>query len=233
MLISKNELDSKTSRELIPLECLGCGKTHYRTKNLIQRILKGSFNGTNKGCYCSIECKRIYKRIPKIKCNCKQCGNELERMPRNLTKNVFCNHTCSAKYNNIRKLTITNICMMCMIKFKPKRSNRNTKYCSPKCKQEYKIQEWNKKIESGNYKSAGSGNKRLKDYLIRNRGFKCEDCKLSIWKNLSMPLTIHHIDGNATNNLPYNLKLLCWNCHALTDNYGSKNKKSTRILRYI
>jgi predicted HNH restriction endonuclease len=45
----------------------------------------------------------------------------------------------------------------------------------------------------------------------------------------NIPLQIHHIDGDATNNKEENLQLLCPNCHTLTENYGSLNKNATRV----
>ena len=38
-----------------------------------------------------------------------------------------------------------------------------------------------------------------------------------------IPLEVHHIDGDSLNNEMSNLKLLCPNCHAFTDNYRGKN----------
>ena len=41
-------------------------------------------------------------------------------------------------------------------------------------------------------------------------------------------LQIHHKDGDCTNNKPNNLMVLCPNCHAMTENFGSRNKNATR-----
>ena len=41
--------------------------------------------------------------------------------------------------------------------------------------------------------------------------------------NVSIPLEVHHINGNNKDNDPLNLMLLCPNCHALTDSYRGKN----------
>jgi len=89
------------------------------------------------------------------------------------------------------------------------------------------------KIDSGEYvvKPLG-GNTTLKKYLINRRGKRCEVCKNEKWMDVEIPLTTHHIDGNANNNCSSNLQLLCCNCHALTSNYGRKNKNSARINRY-
>ena len=100
MLISKTELDSKKSREPIPLECLQCGDTHYRPKNTILRILNGSLKGTNKGCYCSKKCIHKHKKNSKSY-SCKKCGKRIERTPSQIDgENVFCSSSCSATYFN-------------------------------------------------------------------------------------------------------------------------------------
>lgn len=54
----------------------------------------------------------------------------------------------------------------------------------------------------------------------------CEKCLREEWNCQSIPLELHHIDGNRFNNEINNLQILCPNCHAQTDNYsGKKNKK--------
>lgn len=69
----------------------------------------------------------------------------------------------------------------------------------------------------------------LKKHIIKDRGHKCEICLLELWNSLLIPLEIHHIDGDRTNNVLDNLQLLCCNCHAQTDSYrGRKNKISAR-----
>lgn len=40
------------------------------------------------------------------------------------------------------------------------------------------------------------------------------------------------IDGDCYNNNLTNLQVLCPNCHAMTENYGRRNTKSTRKKRY-
>ena len=63
--------------------------------------------------------------------------------------------------------------------------------------------------------------KRLKEI----RDWKCEICGLNEWMGKTLPLEVHHIDGNNYNNELSNLQILCPNCHSLTDNWRSRNKK--------
>lgn len=74
---------------------------------------------------------------------------------------------------------------------------------------------------------------RLKEKLF-SEGVKqktCECCGLSSWLGEPIPLELHHIDGDKTNNTLENLQVLCPNCHAKTDNYRGKNIKSARAKR--
>lgn len=68
---------------------------------------------------------------------------------------------------------------------------------------------------------------RLRLRLISENIFehKCSSCNLNTWKDRPIPLELDHIDGNHSNNNLDNLRLLCPNCHSLTDTFRGKNKK--------
>jgi len=63
--------------------------------------------------------------------------------------------------------------------------------------------------------------KSIRKCLIDIRGYQCEKCK-----NTELPLDMHHIDGNNHNNNYENLKLLCKNCHGLTESYADKKSNT-------
>lgn len=65
--------------------------------------------------------------------------------------------------------------------------------------------------------------KIIKRIILSERGESCENCGLSEWLGIKIRLDMHHIDGNPDNNNRENLKLLCPNCHSLTENYGARN----------
>ena len=73
----------------------------------------------------------------------------------------------------------------------------------------------------------------VKRHLIETRGDKCEDCGFSgvNRKTGNSIIQMDHINGNCFDNTPENLKLLCPNCHAMTETYGSLNKGSGRAHR--
>ena len=86
-------------------------------------------------------------------------------------------------------------------------------------------QGWNK--DNFDYSRFTYGNAiksaNAKDALVALRGHKCENCGLTEWLGEEIPLEVHHQDGDHLNNELDNLKLLCPNCHAKTENYRGKN----------
>lgn len=79
-------------------------------------------------------------------------------------------------------------------------------------------------INSGLYISSH----KLRLRLLRDgiKEHKCESCGSDQWMGLPIPLELDHIDGNHFNNCLDNLRILCPNCHALTDTHaGKKNKR--------
>jgi hypothetical protein len=73
----------------------------------------------------------------------------------------------------------------------------------------------------------------IKKFLIGERGYSCETCQISSWKDKPLSLDLHHIDGDHTNNRKENLQLLCPNCHSQTDNYRNKKKGSTGVTNML
>ena len=74
-------------------------------------------------------------------------------------------------------------------------------------------------VQNSNYRCSW----RLREHYKKSTGISyCENCGLREWQGMPIPLEIHHIDGNNTNNLMSNLQLLCPNCHALTSNYRGR-----------
>lgn len=56
----------------------------------------------------------------------------------------------------------------------------------------------------------------------------CEECGLDEeWNGKPITLQLDHVDGNSTNHLLDNLKILCPNCHSQTDTFAGRNVKTT------
>lgn len=72
---------------------------------------------------------------------------------------------------------------------------------------------------------------RLRVWLTEDHGYNCARCGIDSYNGLPITLQVDHIDGNAGNNLPSNLRLLCPNCHSQTETFGGKNKGNGRKAR--
>lgn len=156
------------------------------------------------------------ERIERYNLNPKKCPECLKPIPYGKDKRtICCSQKCAAKHGILggkRRGNPRRHCKQCS---KPLSYNTKGCYCI-KCKS---IVETEYKIEH----KLPITEERLRRYLKNIRGHQCEECKLSTWNNKPIPLDVHHIDGRWDNNKLNNLKLLCKNCHALTDSYGSKN----------
>jgi hypothetical protein len=117
-----------------------------------------------------------------------------------------------------------------------KQLERNKKYCSKECERKHKeklfLDEWKNGTNNGMSGLYGIS-KIIRDYLFKKYNNKCEKCG---WGEVNphtgkIPLQVHHIDGECTNNSEENLQLLCPNCHSLTETFGSLNKNSKRVFR--
>ena len=159
--------------------------------------------------------------------------------------NSICAHGFSTKCNReeiSRKVSKTlggknykpkeKFCLCCGKKL----THSQRKFCTNYCTSEYYyllfINRWKLNIENG-ISGKGSTSRHLKKYLLKKYYNSCQKCGWNIINKYlnSLPLELHHIDGDYTNNREENLELLCPNCHSLTSTYKASNKKSKRTHR--
>lgn len=135
------------------------------------------------------------------------------------------------------------ICEFCNKEFKFKGYSFNHKFCSLKC-----VHARNKKLgserEEQRYLNWISGLKldivnprpTMKTFVMRRDGYKCAVCSITEWNNKPITLWLDHIEGDASNNLPNNLRLICPNCDSQSDTFGAKNygkgRKSRGMKQY-
>ncbi len=187
-----------------------------------QRIIIGAKNSAQ------IQKDRKKQRIVNYVQNpnkCKRCGIPLDYEKR---RNKYCSKSCSASVSNagVRRHGISPIVHPCK---KCGEATTNKSFCSKDCQLSFPQVEIWRAIEKGTW---NGDPKTLRKFLLANRGHQCEQCNRKKWRGQAIPLTVHHQDGNAINNVLNNLELLCWNCHALTNNFGRKNQSSSRVYRY-
>lgn len=163
--------------------------------------------------------------------HCKQCRVLLDYADR---KKTFCSSSCSATYNNARRKTkadlVSWLCENCS-KEHTSVKWRAGKYCDSICAGEHrtkmKVNAWLN--EGKDWKTQVPG--WAKKYLKSIRGEGCEICGIVDWNGKPIVLECDHIDGDHTNNMPENLRLICPNCHSQTDTYKAKNVGKGRKYR--
>jgi len=207
----------------------------FEIDNAIDLITDGkSYNDIGKilnRTSSSIRCKLIklgyqYLEEQKIERICLNCLETFKTFRKSDRK--FCNHSCSAVYNNkkrIYKKGDLHNCLNCGKEI----SNKNI-YCDNKCQGEEKTKVIYKKIENGDTTLT---ERNYRSYLINKFGNQCMECG---WNEINpttkkVPIQLEHIDGNSDNHNLTNLKLLCPNCHSLTPTFGALNKGNGRSIR--
>ena len=180
--------------------------------------------------------QKLQERIDSYQKNpvkCKNCHKDLIYQDRH---KIFCDSSCSATFNNIKRGRRTTpkkwSCTNCG-KEHQVHSWKVGKYCDVKCQQSYqtkeRIRQWLDEGKSWNLQVP----QWAKNYLAETRGYCCEVCGISEWTGKKLSLECDHIDGRHTNNDPSNLRLICPNCHSLTDTYKAKNTGNGRSYRRI
>jgi 5-methylcytosine-specific restriction endonuclease McrA len=71
----------------------------------------------------------------------------------------------------------------------------------------------------------------IRKVLTEIRGYTCSCCGISDYNSKPLTLQVDHTDGNAGNNSPDNLRLICPNCHSQTDTFSARNKGNGRAAR--
>ena len=140
-------------------------------------------------------------------------AKNFERFTGRSYTNKFCSRSCSSSYNNKKKgnkpFIEHTVCKYCGKDLYKKHSK--TKYCSWECQHKYEQEEYIKRWKNGdeNGLSGRYGiSARIRTYLFEKFDSKCQVCG---WgeenkKTHKIPLQIHHIDGDCTNNKEENLQ---------------------------
>lgn len=153
-----------------------------------------------------------YDKNPNL---CKSCNIPLSY---NKKRNTYCSHSCAATFNNSkypkRKEEFQNSCIIC------DNLTHNKYYCSRSCRKRHTLE----KFVNGLIHDR----KTLKHILIEKYNNICQICNLTHWNKCIISLEIDHIDGDAGNNQPENIRLICPNCHSTTSTWKGRNRGNGR-----
>lgn len=202
------------------------GKANYYNREKCKKILQK--NGVSWQEWLKSKNKQNF-------CLC--CGKEITGRNKNTKK--FCNSSCAATYNNklrpkkqkenkkVKKEK--RFCINCGNTLK----NHQKNFCRLCCSIDYRyneyIKRWKNGEETGLKGEYGISN-NIRRYLKEKYNNKCQLCG---WGEINtftgkVPLEVHHIDGDYTNNKEENLQLLCPNCHSLTETFKNSNKNGRK-----
>ncbi len=198
---------------LTEIACLGCGK-------------KVSCRARKLRKFCSRSCSVRYnnkvspKRIKQQR-YCTVCESVIAS---DTSNKKYCSWSC-----RYPKKEDTN-CLNCQ-----KSLPNGRKFCGAKCQNEkkhrHKIKMWISGEISGNVgKATVTLSKAVRKYLLEQANNSCSVCGYSKKHKITgnYILSVDHIDGDHLNSRPENLRVLCPNCHAETENYGSLNTGNGR-----
>jgi hypothetical protein len=192
------------------------------------------------------EALRNYYKHPKkcLFCNKIIRVKKHQKVSEDVKRKKFCSRSCVAKYTK-------NWIAMLNKRWGKKRKQKYCKYCHKKlignkhkntfcssfCHNEFKytkfIEMWLRNKLANVSRHEGCPSDYIRRYLFNKYKNKCSKCG---WSKINpstgkIPLQINHKDGNSEDHRPYNLELLCPNCHALTPTYGILNKGKGRKIR--
>ena len=80
-------------------------------------------------------------------------------------------------------------------------------------------------VENSTYQTFKLKKRLLKEGIKEQ---KCECCGLTEWLGDSIPLELHHINGDNKDHRIENLQMLCPNCHAKTETYRGRKKSAQK-----
>jgi hypothetical protein len=114
-------------------------------------------------------------------------------------------------------------------------TNQNTKYCTLQCNADCRKQKRYEEYLNNQEKYLGiKSMKFIKQHILKEQNNCCAICGIkNVWNEKSIIFVLDHINGDASNNMRNNLRLVCPNCDSQLDTYKSKNKNSARKERYL
>lgn len=107
-------------------------------------------------------------------------------------------------------------------------------YCDNHCQMEYQhkvyIERWLASLETGRKAGYYEVSAHVKRWLRETRGERCAQCGWAERNPFTdkIPLEVSHVDGDTDNCRPDNMRLLCPNCHSLTETHERTSGRQAR-----
>ncbi len=221
------------------ISCTLCHKEIIRPSFQIQKSIR---NG-HPDHYCSKECSQTH-HATKNSPRCLGCGNVLEN--RHHKQRTYC-FGCKPKQKPPGRAVIyppvKTICPTCNTEFmavwRGISTGKYAQYCGRRCSD---IGHSIRMIGTGNPHWLNGKNplrqqphsaksyRTMRPFVLKRDDTTCVSCGVS-----GIRLHVHHLDGNATNNIASNLVTLCPKCHSQIHaamDYGKDMTKWSPLLEY-
>lgn len=155
--------------------------------------------------------------------HCPACDTRLYKTP---SHGTFCSIKCSKSpsFNNPKNKIAHPVSFVCKGCKQTKTRNKNAQgiYCDSKCQAIYT---WETITKPSIMRGERTRGPSLRRFCEERDGPGCSSCGVVEWLGEPMTMDVDHIDGDHTNNMPDNFRLLCPNCHRQTPTWGKKNSK--------
>ena len=160
--------------------------------------------------------------------NPKKCFHCKKKLPYEKRRSKFCNSSCSASHNNKgvrRHGGWSGNCLNCQKSL----TGRRKDYCNKECLSEKRHRDWIGSWLNGDESGVCGGkyqatSKHVYRWLRETQGLKCSICGIEEWNGKPVPLVLDHIDGDALNTSPENVRFVCRNCDGQLPTFCGKNK---------
>jgi hypothetical protein len=155
---------------------------------------------------------------------CACCGTETANP-------TYCSRSCAATMNNRgvrRNGAAPGDCRQCGTRL----TNRVSSYCSLACYQdgmaEQRIRRWLATGLPGRQSLHGA----IREWIMIEQNGGCAICgREPVWNGATLVFVLDHIDGDGTNHVRSNVRMICPNCDSQLPTFKARNRGNGRHAR--
>lgn len=154
---------------------------------------------------------------------CEHCGAETSN-PR------FCSNSCRASVTNrgVRRRGSPHSCPHCFATVVESKKN----FCSLECHREAEnnrhVRRWLTTGVPGNHTLAGS----VREFILMSQNYECAIChRAPEWNGMPLVFVLDHIDGDGSNHVRSNVRMICPNCDSQLPTFKARNRGKGRHFR--